>query len=149
MSKTPKAPKAAPTPADLTLLTPEESALVDTWLTASRAEKAAQRIKKHFGSAMLALIQKQKMITVPAAVIHLGESVSYDYPAEIAALDELSKALKAAAKKDGTAAMVTEPTVTVDDFQQFVDPPAVAEPAVLHGIKSWLVRWFKTENSES
>ena len=145
MKAKPKKPKAAPAAADLTPLSPEETALVETWLTASRAEKAAARIKKNFEPAMLALIKSKRMINASAAVIRLGESVSYEYPSEVEALDDLVKALKKEAKKDGTAAMETEANVTVDDFQQYVDPPAVAESKVLHGLKAWLMGLIKRD----
>lgn len=138
-----KKKKTAPLSEDLTPLSPEAAALVEAWLTASRAEKAAKRIKQQFEGAMLALVQQLRLIKVPAGVIHLGESVSYDYPAEITALDELSAALKKAAKKEGTASREAKPCVEVEDYQQFVDPPTVAETAVMHGLKAWLHSLFK------
>jgi len=140
----PAKPKiTAPLAEDLTPLSPEAAALVEAWLTASRAAKAAADIKKNLEASMLALIQTHKLIKVPAAVISLGESVSYDYPAEIAALDSLSAALKKAAKADGSASRESKEIVTVEDFQQAVDPEATAQPAVLHGLKRWLSSLFK------
>lgn len=133
----------APLAEDLTPLTPEETSLVEVWMTASRAAKAADRIRKQFEPAMLALIKHRKVVKVPAGVIHLGESVSYDYPDEVQALEQLVKALKAEAKKDGAATMESSAVVNVEDFQQYVDPPATADSAALHGLKGWLMGLFK------
>jgi hypothetical protein len=140
MPKQPAKPKSiAPLAEDLTPLPEHEATIVETWLSASRAAKGAAKIRDTLGDAMLLIMRHHKTVKVPGAILSLDKSVSYDYPAEIEALDSLSKKLKETAKKEGEAKREEEDTVKVQDFQPILDePPATAQPDRLAKIKSWL-----------